>query len=159
MPLYTEEHDKLVTEHLKAGLSASQSAQKITAIFGIYRSRNSVLGRRDRLGLESPLGAPVKQRNAWLKSRKALAEKPKKAVAGKPIPLAVVLAYEFPEATIAEIAEATAGNRGDVARRLTTYGLSRNRGNVEDFGKADGEPTPSRKRVAAMRASLMSEAA
>ena len=159
MQFYTEEHDKLVTEHLKAGLSASQSAQKITAIFGIYRSRNSVLGRRDRLGLESPIGRAVQPQNAWLRPPKALGEKPKKAVAGKPIPLAVVLADEFPEATIAEIAEAVAGNRGDVSRRLTTYGLKRNQGNVEDFGKADGEPTPSRKRVAAMRASLMSEAA
>ena len=159
MPLYTQDHDKIIKEDLEAGLSAAESARKITAIFGIFRSRNSVLGRRDRLGLESPLGAPLKQQNAWFKSRKALAEKPQKAVAGKPIPLAVLLAYEFPEATVAEIAEAIAGNRCDVSRRLATYGLSRNQGHVEDFGKADGEPTPSRKRVAAMRATLMSEAA
>ena len=159
MPLYTEDHDKIGKEDLEAGLSASESARKITAIFGIFRSRNSVLSRRHRMGLESPQNLSLQECNAWLRPRKALAEKPQKAVAGKPIPLAVVLADEFPEATIAEIAEAIAGNRGDVSRRLATYGLKRNQGNVEDFGKADGEPTPSRKRVAAMRASLMSEAA
>ena len=68
--------------------------------------------------------------------------------------LAVELAKEFPDATILEIAEAIASDRGNVSRQLSTKKLVRNLGDKKDFDKPE-----TLKRVAAMRAHIAREAA
>jgi hypothetical protein len=65
---------------------------------------------------------------------------------------AVELAEEFPEATILEIAEAIASDRGNVSRQLSKAKLSRNIGNKKDFENAE-----TTSRVAKMRAYLLCE--
>ena len=60
--------------------------------------------------------------------------------------IAVELALEFPNATIMEIAEAVASDRGNVSRQLARFKLARNMGDKKDFDTPE-----TRARVASMR--------
>ncbi len=51
MKQWTDDQSKVLGEHFKKGFSAKESAEALTKIFGITFTKNSVIGRRNRLGL------------------------------------------------------------------------------------------------------------
>lgn len=59
---WTEEMDAFLRRNWEAGMSASQLEVEIRLKFGVYKSRNSVIGRAHRLGALSGKTKPAGQR-------------------------------------------------------------------------------------------------